>query len=128
MINRVVVDNASGRILFTDEVETIEGLTEVLDGQTGMENTDLVLEHTHTYKDGQFVYVGDKIVNEYVLDFVRFKRGWLLKKYDWTQVPDALTPEKRAEWTTYRQALRDLPVTCANTLDCDDIPWPTPPT
>ena len=33
-----------------------------------------------------------------------------LAESDWTQMADtALTTEKKAEWATYRQALRDLP-------------------
>ena len=73
MINRVVVDNASGRILFTDEVEAVEDLTAVLEGQTGMENTNLVREHTHTYIDGEFVYVGDAALRVPVLMFDALK-------------------------------------------------------
>ena len=37
-------------------------------------------------------------------------RTTLLAESDWTQMADtALTTEKKAEWVTYRQALRDLP-------------------
>jgi hypothetical protein len=37
-------------------------------------------------------------------------RTKLLTESDWTQMADtALTTEKKAEWATYRQALRDLP-------------------
>ena len=37
-------------------------------------------------------------------------RTRLLAESDWTQVADtALTTEKKAEWATYRQSLRDLP-------------------
>jgi hypothetical protein len=40
---------------------------------------------------------------------IRKQRDDLLAKSDWTQLPDApLTDEKRAEWSTYRQALRDI--------------------
>ena len=40
----------------------------------------------------------------------RVDRTMLLAESDWTQVADtALTTEKKAEWATYRQALRDLP-------------------
>lgn len=41
---------------------------------------------------------------------VRATRGALLTACDWTQIADSpLTAEKKAEWATYRQALRDLP-------------------
>ena len=40
----------------------------------------------------------------------RSTRTSLLAECDWTQLPDsALTTEKKAEWATYRQALRNLP-------------------
>ena len=40
----------------------------------------------------------------------RSTRTTLLNECDWTQIPDsALTTEKKAEWATYRQALRNLP-------------------
>ena len=38
------------------------------------------------------------------------KRNRKLKDCDWTQMPDSpLTAEKKTEWATYRQALRDIP-------------------
>lgn len=41
---------------------------------------------------------------------VRDKRNRKLKDCDWTQMPDCqLSAEKKAEWATYRQALRDIP-------------------
>ena len=40
----------------------------------------------------------------------RYTRTTLLAESDWTQMADtALTTEKKAEWATYRQSLRDLP-------------------
>ena len=40
----------------------------------------------------------------------RNTRTSLLAESDWTQMADtALSTEKKAEWVTYRQALRDLP-------------------
>ena len=40
----------------------------------------------------------------------RSTRTSLLAECDWTQIPDsALSTEKKAEWATYRQALRNLP-------------------
>jgi hypothetical protein len=43
-------------------------------------------------------------------------------------MPDAqLTDAKKAEWTTYRQALRDIPETYSGETSLDDIIWPTEP-
>jgi hypothetical protein len=41
---------------------------------------------------------------------VRNQRNTLLAKSDWTQAADIpFSSEQKAEWVTYRQALRDLP-------------------
>jgi len=55
-------------------------------------------------------------------DDLRARRGSLLAKSDWTQVPDA--PVEQAAWATYRQELRDLP---ANTDDPREVVWPQQP-
>lgn len=41
---------------------------------------------------------------------VRADRGPMLRRSDWTQLPDiSLDPAKQQEWREYRQALRDVP-------------------
>lgn len=56
---------------------------------------------------------------------VRTMRDQKLQESDWTQLPDVpLTSEQRAEWVTYRQALRDV----TNQSDPFSIIWPTAPT
>jgi len=56
------------------------------------------------------------------------KRNALLAESDWTQFGDSpLTDKKKAEWATYRQALRDLPQEFPNAISNDDIIWPTKP-
>lgn len=59
------------------------------------------------------------------LTALRFERDRLLKESDWTQMAgdNPLTEEKKIEWQTYRQALRDLP----QTADLDNIVYPTAP-
>lgn len=52
-------------------------------------------------------------------------RNGLLSESDYTQGTDApLTVEQKAEWATYRQALRDLP---ENIEDPANPVWPIPP-
>jgi hypothetical protein len=52
----------------------------------------------------------------------RILRDNLLASSDWTQLPDApLSVALKAEWTTYRQALRDLD------LQAEKIVWPPQP-
>ncbi|EKO3881155.1 phage tail assembly chaperone [Vibrio metschnikovii] len=56
----------------------------------------------------------------------RINRAVKLKETDWTQIPDApLSDDKKAEFATYRQALRDIP---QNHTNPDDVVWPTKPT
>ena len=55
----------------------------------------------------------------------RGERNARLEASDWTQIADnQLSDTKKAEWTAYRQALRDLP---ASTTDYSKVNWPTEP-
>jgi len=65
--------------------------------------------------------------------FLRFERNRLLTESDWTQTPDnQLSDSKKAEWKTYRQALRDLPSKTTpkflpNSPHIDESDFPTKP-
>lgn len=53
------------------------------------------------------------------------QRNTLLQESDWTQLPDVpLTPEKRAEWVTYRGEVRTVTERFSNP---NDVVFPTPP-
>ncbi|EGR9008894.1 MULTISPECIES: tail fiber assembly protein [Vibrio] len=57
---------------------------------------------------------------------VRRIRDELIKQTDFTQMTDApLDDTKKAEFTAYRQALRDIPQTYS---DPDAVVWPEKPT
>ncbi|WP_333000166.1 tail fiber assembly protein [Vibrio vulnificus] len=57
---------------------------------------------------------------------VRRIRDELIKQTDFTQMPDTpLDDAKKAEFTAYRQALRDIPQTYS---DPDTVVWPDKPT
>jgi len=57
---------------------------------------------------------------------VRVMRDRKVSETDWTQMPDApLDEAKKAEFTAYRQALRDIPQTYS---DPDAVVWPEKPT
>ena len=59
------------------------------------------------------------------LDALRQLRQRYLQDSDWTQMPDSpLSAEKKTEWQTYRQALRDITLTATS---CSDVVWPTEP-
>ena len=55
---------------------------------------------------------------------VRKKRDYLLKSSDWTMNPD--TTIDQAQWSAYRQILRDLPKTYKDKTS-DDVVWPKQP-
>ena len=55
---------------------------------------------------------------------LRSERDYLLSQSDWTQFPDSpLSSDKKAEWASYRQALRDLP----STADINNVVYPNKP-
>ena len=56
---------------------------------------------------------------------IRKERNKLLKDSDYIMVSDiTITTEKKEEWTTYRQSLRDIPQTFSNP---DDVTYPDKP-
>jgi hypothetical protein len=70
------------------------------------------------------VTIASMRTNQELLAGIRQQRGQRLSVCDWTQTLDApLTQEKKVEWATYRQALRDFPDTC----DIENPVWPVAP-
>ena len=62
------------------------------------------------------------------LESIRNNRMYMLRSCDWTQTEDSpLTDAKKAEWATYRQALRDLPSSYTDEDDYADVVFPTEP-
>jgi hypothetical protein len=56
---------------------------------------------------------------------VRKQRNQLLKDSDYIMFPDiTISAEKKEEWETYRQSLRDIPQTFSNP---DDVTYPDKP-
>lgn len=67
----------------------------------------------------------DAISKEEALTGLRYMRDIYLKESDYSMYPDVpMSDEKRAEWTAYRQALRELP---ANTKNPKKPIWPIKP-
>lgn len=55
---------------------------------------------------------------------IRSRRDVELKDSDWTQLPDSPLPsDKKGEWQTYRQELRDI----TNQSDPESLIWPIKP-
>jgi hypothetical protein len=58
-----------------------------------------------------------------IQEIIRMVRNRLLQESDWTQLPDSpLTDAKRAEWSIYRQALRDITKTYPENLLDTEFP------
>jgi hypothetical protein len=66
--------------------------------------------------------IADRLSEQW--QFVREQRDSRLQSCDWTQLPDVpLTQEQKAEWVSYRQALRDV----TNQPNPFNIVWPVAP-
>jgi len=85
------------------------------------------------YDDGEFVslaQVADLTAEEIqaakdsAMSQLRATRNALLAACDWTQIADCTIP-KKAEWATYRQALRDFPATVSDARL--PVEWPHNP-
>lgn len=105
-------------------------------GQSSLDDiSDIVLNSGDGILEGEHDRATQKIVDgaavSYTPDFwpkVRRDRDLLLTESDWTQVADTpLTDSKKAEWATYRQALRDVPATNSSVTNIDNVVWPTEP-
>ena len=84
--------------------------------------------HTYDADSNQLVDGSDAEKIAEVLREVRNLRDFYLAASDWTQMPDSpLTTAKKAEWATYRQALRDMPTSNASVTDKSEVTWPSKP-
>ena len=78
----------------------------------------------------------DSLIGTPLMRELRRHRNIRLQECDWTQGADSpLSDSKKAEWQTYRQALRDITkthvpsvVVGTTLLNIDAVPWPTKPT
>jgi len=78
----------------------------------------------------------DSLIGTPLMREFRRHRNIRLQECDWTQGADSpLSDSKKAEWQTYRQALRDITkthvpsvVVGTTLLNIDAVPWPTKPT
>jgi hypothetical protein len=85
------------------------------------------------YDDGEFVSVVQveslsaeeiQAAKDSAMSQLRATRNALLTACDWTQIADCTIP-KKAEWATYRQALRDFPATVSDARL--PVEWPHNP-
>ena len=96
--------------------------------EVGLQEGQGIIEGS--YQANEFIITnGEAVVRtDNTLEILRLKRDALLTESDWTQVSDSpLTDAKKAEWATYRQALRDLPSQYSDNDNIDDVVFPTQP-
>jgi len=118
--------NNEGKIKFTQNCAVgLESASCPEDGLNWIEGCPEVLENSSVV-DNEIVN-GTKS-NDDTLEIVRKIRQSRLKNCDWTQAADSpLSNEKKAEWATYRQALRDLPEQYTNADVLSDVVFPSQP-
>jgi hypothetical protein len=70
----------------------------------------------------------EKLLKRKIDELVRIPRDQLLNESDWTQNSDnGLSAEKKTEWQTYRQELRDLTNGISSSEDIANLVYPTKP-
>lgn len=115
--------NISTGLIHTQGQSSLDDLSDIV-----LNSGDGILEGAHDRATQKIV---DGAAVSYTPDFwpkVRRDRDLLLAECDWTQNSDSpLTTEKKAEWATYRQALRDVPATNSSVTNIDNVVWPTEP-
>lgn len=76
------------------------------------------------YVDGAWAVNRDLLLTE-----IRGQRNRRLMLSDWTQLSDNhLTEAQKAEWSVYRDSLRDITDSLPQYIDdVDQVVWPTPP-
>ena len=104
-------------------------------GTTNLTVDDIFLESDQSIIEGLYEAETYKIIegeavqqNISIWNSIRPIRNTMLSESDWTQFPDSpLTDSKKTEWSTYRQALRDLPSNNSDATSIDDVTFPTEP-
>ena len=126
-------DNAKDQTMYNND-ETVREFTNqeyTLFGDqlkyAGNENTKV----TGTSLDDATVsYTGytDTQLFDLAIEVLRFKRNGLLDKTEWTVNNDnQLSDEKKAEWKTYRQKLRDITKDLTTEAEVNAVSFPTQP-
>jgi len=92
------------------------------------ENNDSQMLPNQPYTWAQIVSKQAEAELKDELDVIRNLREPLLAESDWSVLSDnQLTDAKKAEWLTYRQALRDITNGITTAEQAINIAWPTKP-
>lgn len=139
---RNIMDLAPSAAAEYEVGSVVDGLT-VVDGATLDVDMGAAVE-TRYWKNGEWRPRGNRpqgdlsywdsnaemwrLDNTKLQSYIREMRNYKLTACDWTQLPDApLNAQKKEEWLTYRQKLRDLPPLYNNVTDFNHVVWPNPP-
>lgn len=127
-----IVYNSDGTIIRTGSC--VDADFSIQAGENELVIEGVADDSRHMIVDGKVVNkpdpepLTDVELNKELLINIRYRRKVSLSNSDWTQMPDSpLSDAKKQEWSTYRQALRDLPETYIGATSIDDIIWPTKP-
>lgn len=126
-----IIYNVDGIIIRTGSCVDSDFDIQAGDGEFVMDG--IADDSCHIIVDGQIidkpeVIVSDEQLKAEVIFALRLRRNNSLYKSDWTQFSDSpLSDSKKAEWATYRQALRDITETYGDAISINDIIWPTKP-
>ena len=126
-----IIYNLDGIIIRTGSCVDSDFDIQAGDGEFVMDG--IADDSCHIIVDGQIidkpeVIVSDEQLKAEVIFALRLRRNNSLYKSDWTQFSDSpLSDSKKAEWATYRQALRDITETYGDAISINDIIWPTKP-
>jgi len=130
-VKSFIIYNVDGIIIRTGSCVDSDFDIQAGDGEFVMDG--IADDSCHIIVDGQIidkpeVIVSDEQLKAEVIFALRLRRNNSLYKSDWTQFSDSpLSDSKKAEWATYRQALRDITETYGDAISINDIIWPTKP-
>jgi hypothetical protein len=138
MINVIYYEVATGKVI--SQTHTLEGTEEDIRPLWDKTNDPKQLAYLNdraidTIEGAVYNSATDEITISAVADptqtttyKLKIMRNNRLTSSDWTQATDSpLSDSKKAEWVTYRQALRDLPTSYSDSDDIEDVVFPTPP-
>lgn len=129
--HRIVLSNGTSRTdntTFTEEEIADAGFTGPYERPEFNLNTQKLIWNSETlsYSIEELPNQTAQITEELLWSRLREERNFRLSSTDWIVLEDSpFTEEKKVEWKTYRQSLRDLPSTIINITD--NILWPEEP-
>ena len=128
-MRRIFYDKATGAIVSCRNISDAN-LAQNLALAPNCDYIDGTVPNTKDYKINLTSKAIEPVTSTFDLtEWVRTRRTIKLKNTDWTQGADSpLSNSKKAEWQTYRQALRDFPANLNGSWTTrDDVVWPSEP-